>query len=167
MAYTLEHLTGLARALLDAEADSEAAAHVASAAAERVRVLREDTLPNIMLEIGIDKITLTTGQVLSLKQDVYASITKENRDEAFGWLTEQGLDSVIKTEVVTAWGKGELKKAIKFFKSLQKRKGIVVLFNQEVHPQTLKALLREQIAIGANIPMETFGARAVFVAKVK
>lgn len=167
MGYTLEQLTGLARALIEADIAAAIAEAAAKQAADYARTLREETLPNILLELQIDKVTLTTGNTLALKQDVYASITEAHKEEAFTWLAEHGLDGAIKTRVITSWGKGETKKALAFFTSLQKRKKpLDVEFEQNVHAQTLRALLREQIAIGTNIPMVTFGARAVFLAKI-
>ena len=38
---------------------------------------------------------------------------------------------------------------------------------QDVHAQTLKAWLREQLEQGAEVDLELFGARPVWVAKVK
>ena len=38
--------------------------------------------------------------------------------------------------------------------------------DQGVHAQTLKAFLKEQLSKGANIPLELFGARPVWTAKI-
>ena len=44
--------------------------------------------------------------------------------------------------------------------------GLQPSLDQSVHAQTLKAFLKEQLAMGTNIPLDLFGARPVWTAKL-
>lgn len=166
MPIALDDLTGLARALIDAEAKVSEIEASLKEAVEHARRLREDTIPCVMQELELEQISLTNGMTMTMKEDVYASISKENAPAAFEWLTKHDYDGIIKTAVSIEWGKGELKKAIAFFQKTLKKYPNAVL-DRNVHPQTLKAFLRERLAAADPIPMELFGARAVTTVKLK
>jgi len=158
-------MTALARALLDADASVEDAEANLKAAKERARILREETIPSAMQELGLEEIKLDTGQKLSVKQDVYAAIPTGQKEQAFTWLEQNGFGGLIKVEVTADYRKGEADAALQLFQELQER-GLQVEFGQSVHAQTLKAFLREQLANGTNVPLDIFGARPVWTAKI-
>jgi hypothetical protein len=161
----MDDVSNLARAMLDADKEVEKAEFLLKAAKEKLRVLTEETIPSVMQELGLTSLVLDTGQKLSVKQDVYASIPSGNKREAYDWLNENGFGGLIKISVDVEYGKGEAELAIALFKELQER-GLSANAEESVHAQTLKAFLREQVASGASIPMDLFGARPVWVAKV-
>lgn len=163
---TLQEMADLARALLDAVASVDEIESNLKAAREAARVLREETIPAAMQEMGIEELKLDTGQTLSVKQDVYAAIPAESKGEAFAWLNEHGFGGLIKTEVTCNFGKGERDAAAKLLERLLAER-IAATFDENVHPQTLKAFLREQVAKGSSIPLELFGARPVWTASIK
>ena len=165
MSISLDSMAALARAMVDADASVEQAEVNLKEAKERARVLREETIPSAMQELGLEELKLDTGQKLSVKQDVYASIPSDKKDEAFQWLDENGFGGLIKVEVKTDYPKGEAQAAYALFEELQTR-GIQARYGQNVHAQTLKAFLREQIAAGTGVPLELFGARPVWTAKL-
>ena len=76
-----------------------------------------------------------------------------------GWL------AWILFEVAVAFGRDESDKAENLVKFLL-TKNLVPTFGKSVNAQTLKAFLREQIASGQPIPLELFGARPIWVAKL-
>lgn len=162
---SLAQLADLTRTLLDRYADVEAAEVALKQATENARVLCEETIPCAMQELGLTEIKLETGEKLAIKQDVYASIPVAFRERAFNWLVEHGFGGLIKVEVNTHFGKGDMKNATSLYNELFK-KGLEPELNQNVAPQTLKAFLREQIAAGANVPMDIFGARPVWTTKI-
>ncbi len=162
---TLDDMAELARALVEAEKVTEKAEENLSKVKERERVLREETIPGAMQELGVEALTLDTGQKLTVKQDVYAAIPKDKKDEAFAWLEENNFGGLIKTEVAVQFGKGELEKAKELLEKLE-AEDYAAGITQDVHAQTLKAFLREEIRKGTNIPLEKFGARPVSVAKI-
>ena len=166
MSITLDEMTTLARALVDAESAVEEAEKALKHTKEGARILREETIPSAMQELGIEKLELSTGQKITIAQEVYASIPASSKDEAHRWLEANGFGGLIKVGVTTQYGKGERDEALQLFSELQVR-GLNAKFDEGVHAQTLKAFLREQISSGNNMPLELFGARPVWTAKIK
>ena len=166
MSITLDEMTALARALVDADSAVEEAETTLKRTKEVARILREETIPSAMQELGIEKLELSTGQKITISQEVYASIPAASKDEAHHWLETNGFGGLIKVGVTTQYGKGERDEALKLFSELQGR-GLSAKFDESVHAQTLKAFLREQISSGNNVPLELFGARPVWTAKIK
>lgn len=165
MTISLDSMAALARALVDADVSVEQAEANLKEAKERARILREETIPSAMQELGLEEIKLDTGQKLSVKQDVYAAIPAAQKEQAFTWLEQNGFGGLIKVEVTADYRKGEADAAMQLFAELQER-GLQVEFGQSVHAQTLKAFLREQLANGTNVPLDLFGARPVWTAKI-
>ena len=166
MSITLDEMTALARALVDADSAVEEAETALKRTKEVARILREETIPSAMQELGIEKLALSTGQKITISQEVYASIPAASKDEAHRWLEANGFGGLIKVGVTTQYGKGERDEALQLFSELQGR-GLSAKFDESVHAQTLKAFLREQISSGNNVPLELFGARPVWTAKIK
>lgn len=163
---TLADVTRLVQALIDAEDEAEKIGLMLKEANKKAQALREESLPSALQEFGVNQLRLETGQVITIKQDVYASIPKDGQQEAYAWLTDNGHGGLIKSEVQVSFDRGELDKASTLVGRLEEE-GFHPEFQEKVHPQTLKAFLREQIAAGVKIPMDLFGARAVFVANIK
>jgi len=126
---------------------------------ERLRVQSQEIVPNMMMESGLEELTLTGGYKLSIKDEVYAKLP-ENPLAAFEWLRTHNMDGVIKTQVSVDFGKGEDEEANKVLNALAEM-GIFAKTKSTIHPQTLKALLREQISLGSGVPLESFGATVV------
>jgi hypothetical protein len=135
-------------------------------AKEESRRLREEIIPCALQELGLTKLVLDTGETITLSQDVYASIPQEKKQKAFSWLTEMGFSGLIKIDVITSFSKGQYHQAKDFHDKLY-AKGIASKLSQTVHPQTLKAFLKEQMAKGADVPLDFFGATSVFKTKIK
>ena len=165
MSISLDDMASLARALVDADSAVEDADQALKDAKERARVLREETIPSAMQELGLEELKLATGQKLSIKQEVYASIPASNKQAAFQWLNDNGFGGLIKIDVDASFGKGEQDAALALYQELTSR-GLTASFDQGVHAQTLKAFLKEQLSQGTNIPLDLFGARPVWTAKL-
>ena len=162
---SLDQIAALARALVDAQSAVTAAEDTLTKAKEHARALSEDAIPAALQELGLTEIRLETGERISCKLDVYASIPVASRAQAYAWLEEHAFGGLIKTEVSTAFGKGELESATALYERLQ-AEGLQANLAQTVAPQTLKAWLREQLAAGTTVPMELFGARPIWTTKL-
>jgi hypothetical protein len=134
--------------------------------AAELRQVQEIDLPLAMAEVGMQAFTLETGEKITIKSDVYASVPKERREEAWNWLDGHGFGDLIKTTVETKFGKGELEQARGLVGELME-KGLHPALEQGVHPSTLRAWLREQLAEGKNVPLDLFGAREVTKSIIK
>lgn len=161
----LSELKGLIDALVDADADVEKAENLLKASKEKARLLREETIPGVMMEMELDEVKLDTGEKVSIKQDVYASIPKASTGAAYEWLDKNGFGGMIKTDVSVSYGRGDLEAAVDLRNDLAD-KGLEVDMSQSVNAQTLKAFLREQIAKGCEIPLDLFGARPIWTTKI-
>lgn len=164
---TIGEMTALAQELILAERAVKDQETRLSELKEHARVLREESLPMMLLELNVTSFKMDTGQTISCKQDVYASIPAARRDEAFAWLDRHGFGGIIKTQVSVQLPKGSQELAEKCILALGNL-GVQPELKEEVHPQTLKAWLREQLEKADNkIDLELFGARPVWVASVK
>lgn len=163
---SMNELSALAGALVEAERDVESAEALLKSRKETARRLREESLPAAMQELGLSKVRLESGETIEVKQDVYASIPAEKKEAAYAWLEQHDFGGLIKTAVSVDFGRGELDEAKGFLLRLQ-GEGFAPDFSRSIHAQTLKAFLNEQIRDGKDIPLDLFGAMPVFVAKVK
>lgn len=187
---TLDEMTAAARLLLEAEEATAKADEELKAKKETERKLREETIPSMFAELGVEKLTLSDGSTFSCTQEVYAAIPAPRREEAYSWLEENGFGGLIKTNVEIPFGKGELELARELLDKLATELGVTNgTILREVHPQTLKAFLKERLAAEAEsaieeegefsedqdlvapavakLDLELFGARPVMTAKVK
>lgn len=165
MSISLDQMATLVRALVDADEEVNQAENNLKAAKEKARILREETIPSAMQELGLESLKLDTGQTVKVQQDVYASIPKAGKQAAFMWLEEHGFGGLIKLTVDVNYGKGEQEAAQALYAQLAGA-GLDASLTQDVHAQTLKAFLREQIATGSDIPLDLFGARPIWTAKI-
>lgn len=164
---SLGEVAELARSLSLADRRIEEAEQALSEAKERARLLREEAIPSAMHELGLASIKLDSGQTVSIKQDVQASITEANKPAAFDWLEKNNFGGLIKTEVGVRFGKGGIDDAAKLLTELAE-KGFEPTLKREVHHQTLCAFLREQLASAdSQLPLDLFGARPIWTTKIK
>ena len=135
MSISLDDMAALARALLDADQEVDNAEQELKDAKERARVLREETIPSAMQELGLEELKLNTGQKLSIKQEVYASIPAANKGQAYDWLNDHGFGGLIKVEVTTQFGKGEQEEAVRLSEQLRAMVQSFVLCAGARHPR--------------------------------
>lgn len=124
-------------------------------AEKRFRKTERTTLPDLLQEFGLSSIVLDTGQIVELKTDCAASIKEENKQAAFGWLTEHDFDGIIKTKVVSEFSKGQYEQALEAVELLIES-GFPADLDQSIHAATLKAFVKEQMAEGTALPLDIF-----------
>lgn len=162
----LQEISAIASNLLELERQATAQEEALSVLNARIRNIKEESIPCAMLELGLESITLSTGEKLTVFQEVYASIPAGNRERAYEWLTENGFGGLIKTSVDAEFGKGEFERAEAAFNMLCDA-GIKAEMSRTVHAQTLKAFIREQLSAGTDIDLELFGCRPTWTTKIK
>ena len=119
--------------------------------------LTDEEMPAILNEMGISKFTLDDGSEVVVKQTYGGSITQANKEEAFAWLRDKGHDDNIKNSITCTFGRGEDDQANSFAEMAEKN-GYIPESKTAVHPQTLRAWVKEQTENGNEFPMELFGA---------
>ena len=123
---------------------------------EQFKQVSQTDLPEALAETGLSEIKLTDGSKISVQQFYNASIPKDNLDEAFTWLRDNGHADLIKNTVACSFGRGEDGDA-KVLKEELSRIGVSYTEKVGVHPQTLKAFVREQVESGQNLPLDLLG----------
>jgi hypothetical protein len=119
--------------------------------------LTDEELPSALAEVGISSFKLEDGSTVEVKQTYGASILVNNRDSAYNWLRDHGYDDIIKNTVLCQFGRGEDDQA-SAFAALAQQQGYVPEQKTEIHPQTLRAFVKERVENGDEFPMELFGA---------
>ena len=114
-----------------------------------------EVIPTLMSEMGLAELKLIDGSVVTVKPNYSASITVANREAAFNWLRNNGLGDIIKNEISVSFGRNEDNKAADYA-SLAQERGYQPTQKLKVEPMTLKALVRERIEAGKEMPTEIF-----------
>ena len=135
-------------------------------AEEESRRLSEEVIPTLMQQAGVSSIKLDNGTSVEVSPYYYAKISEDKRAEAFQWLRENDHGDLIKNNVSVSFGKGEDSNAVNL-KSELEAKGLVVDQKQDVHWQTLRGFVKEQIEKNKTIPSETFGLYIANRTKIK
>ena len=115
-----------------------------------------DIIPTMMSEMGLAELKLHDGSHLKVSTSYRATITEANKEAAFNWLRNNGLGDIIKNEISVSFGRNEDNKAADYAE-LAKGQGFQPTQKMKVEPMTLKALVRERIEAGKDMPTEIFG----------
>jgi hypothetical protein len=113
----------------------------------------------MMQEMNISTLKLADGSAVEVKPIYGASITADKKEEAFNWLRNNGLGDLIKNEVTVSFGRNEDNKAVEYA-VLAQGKGYQPVQKLKVEPMTLKALVRERIESGKDMPTDLFNVFA-------
>ena len=118
--------------------------------------LSGEVIPTMMSEMGLSHLKLVDGSSVDVKPHYSANITIANKEAAFNWLRNNGLGDIIKNEISVSFGRNEDNKAADYAALAQER-GFQPTQKLKVEPMTLKALVRERIEAGKEMPTEIFG----------
>ena len=114
-----------------------------------------EVIPTMMSEMGLSHLKLMDGSSVDVKPHYSATITVANREAAFNWLRNNGLGDIIKNEISVSFGRSEDNKAADYAE-LAKGHGFEPTQKLKVEPMTLKALVRERLEAGKEMPTEIF-----------
>jgi len=117
--------------------------------------LSGEVIPTMMSEMGLSHLKLMDGSSVDVKPHYSATITIANKEAAFKWLRNNGLGDIIKNEILVSFGRNEDNKAADYAVLAQER-GFQPTQKLKVEPMTLKALVRERIEAGKEMPTELF-----------
>lgn len=144
----------------------------AEEAKARLKGIVEKALPEAMRKAGVfeEGFTTTDGlYVVKGKSGITTSVLKDNRNDAYNWLEQNGHKDIVKNEVSIAFAVGEGDKAKQCADALTKDYKRTVVAERKVEPATLKATIsgileanKEKAAKGEEIvevPKQLFGVR--------
>ena len=118
-------------------------------------VISGEIIPTMMAEMGLSHLKLMDGSSVDVKPHYSANITVANKEAAFNWLRNNGLGDIIKNEISVSFGRNEDTRAADYA-DLAKSHGFQPTQKLKVEPMTLKALVRERIEAGKELPTELF-----------
>ena len=117
--------------------------------------LSGEIIPIMMSEMGLSQIKLMDGSSVDVKPYYAANISLRNREAAYSWLRSNNLGDIIKNEITVSFGRDEDNKAAQYA-NLAKGQGYQPTQKLKVEPMTLKALVRERIENGKEMPTDIF-----------
>ena len=126
---------------------------------QQADMISGDVIPTMMTEMNISTLKLADGSAVEVKPVYGASISADKKEEAFNWLRENGLGDLIKNEVTVSFGRNEDNKAAEYA-VLAQGQGYQPTQKLKVEPMTLKALVRERIEAGKDMPSDLFNVFA-------
>ena len=118
-------------------------------------LLSGEVIPTMMTEMNISTLKLADGSAVEVKPVYGASIPAAKKEDAFTWLRKNGLGDLIKNEVTVAFGRSEDNKAQQYA-VLAQGQGYEPIQKLKVEPMTLKALVRERVEAGLDMPSDLF-----------
>jgi hypothetical protein len=105
--------------------------------------------------MNISTLKLADGTSVEVKPVYGASIPVAKKEDAFKWLRDNGLGDLIKNEITVAFGRDEDNKAQQYA-VLAQGQGYEPVQKLKVEPMTLKALVRERLESGQEMPSDLF-----------
>jgi len=114
-----------------------------------------EVIPTLLSEMGLSSLKLADGSAVDVKPYYAANISLKNREAAYNWLRSNGLGDIIKNEIIVSFGRNEDNKAAEYA-NLAKGQGFQPTQKLKVEPMTLKALVRERIENGKEMPTDIF-----------
>ena len=122
-------------------------------------IISGEVIPTMMTEMNISTLKLADGSAVEVKPIYGASISPDKKEEAFNWLRNNGLGDLIKNEVTVSFGRNEDNKAAEYA-VLAQGQGYQPIQKLKVEPMTLKALVRERVESGKDMPSDLFNVFA-------
>ena len=122
-------------------------------------LLSGEVIPTMMTEMNISTLKLADGSAVEVKPVYGASIPAAKKEDAFNWLRKNGLGDLIKTEITVAFGRNEDNKAMAYA-NLAQGQGYEPIQKLKVEPMTLKAMVRERLESGQEMPSDLFNVFA-------
>jgi len=122
---------------------------------EKAKQVSTVEIPAMMDEMQITKLKLKDGESVEIKKIYGAYISPDQQEAAFTWLRNNGLGDIIKNDITVTFGKGEDNKAAEYA-VLAKGQGYEPVQKIGVHPQTLKAMVRERLESNQDVPSDLF-----------
>jgi len=151
----IQTLAAFCQELQGIENDIDSLEQQLKAKKEAADKISSEVIPNLLAEQGLASLKLADGSGVEVKKTYSCTVKKDSVESAYTWLRNNGLGDLIKNEVAVQFGKGEDNKAEQLL-NLAANEGYEPTQKQKVEPMTLKALYRERIEAGLDMPSDFF-----------
>lgn len=162
----LTEVSELCMRQMELEDELERAEEIVEQIKEQLVEVREKQLPDLLKSKNLSEVRLAQGHKLILEDKYFSSIPVETKEESHKWFREHGFGDLIKNLVTLSFARGEDNRAAQLLEELRSR-GFEPQANQSIHPQTLKAFVREQITNGKSLPESVVKVTIVPTVKIK
>jgi hypothetical protein len=152
----LASIASIAQSQLNLEKEIERQENSLKTLKRLLKDVQTRELPDAMTELGLSEIKLDTGEKITIKPFVSASISADNKEAAHVWLRDNGHGDLIKHTVTADVGRDQTT-AYSAIQALSKL-GLTPVDKEAVHTGTLKVFVREQVEAAQSLPLELFGA---------
>ena len=151
----IQQLSGYCLELQALEDDIAAKEEELNKQKEQADKIASEIIPTMLAEQGLSSLKLADGSAVEVGKSYSCTVKKDNIESAYKWLRENGLGDLIKNEISVQFGKGEDNKAEQLL-DLAVSNGYEPQQKSKVEPMTLKALYRERIEAGLDMPSDSF-----------
>ena len=151
----IKSLAGQVKSLKELEDELKADEESLKNKKKEIERISGEVIPTMLSEMGLSSLKLADGSAVDVKPYYTANISIVNREAAYGWLRSNGLGDIIKNDITVSFGRNEDNKAAEYA-NLARGQGFEPTQKLKVEPMTLKALVRERIEAGKDMPMDTF-----------
>jgi len=141
---------------------------------KKLRMVSEVEIPEAFADLGLDNISLNTGEKISVTKKIKAGIptgdkpdSVAKREAAFAWLREHEAEALIKAELKASFGKGAKEKELQEKTVLTLAElGVLVDTKESVPWNTLTSFVKERIANGEPVDWELLGVVELATTKI-
>jgi hypothetical protein len=151
----IQQLSGYCLELQGLEDDIQSKEEEIKKLKEQADKIASEIIPNMLAEQELSSLKLADGSGVEIRKTYSCTVKKDNLESAYKWLRDNGLGDIIKNEVFVTFGKGEDNKAEQLL-NLAVQEGFEPQQKSKVEPMTLKALYRERIEAGLDMPSDSF-----------
>lgn len=162
----LKGISELAEMQLIREVEVERATLRLKEARQALFKIQEIELPDLMLQAGMEKFTLSNGKTVEVKETLYASIAKKNKAAALKWLETNGHGSLISENLSVPFEKGMHAQLTELIDLLEHNGYPAFSVGETVNTGSIKALIKELLADGIDVPLDLFGAHFARASKI-
>lgn len=159
-------LSQLAEDLFDAEAEVIRLEAEKQVATNKVKSLSEFTIPEAMLDLGMDVIVTKSGLKVEVKDKLSAKKLTQNHAAALQWLRDNDQGGLIKTMVGVPFTAGSEHDADELVEELAGQ-GLAAIKSTEVHHSSLTAAIRQMLKEGIDVPMKLLRGYQTRVATIE
>lgn len=126
-----------------------------SSLTEEYKLLSRNVIPELLEELGLQEVVSSGGLAVSIRERCTASVRKDYKQEAYGWLEDNGYGDIVRNTLIADIGKGNLDAATSFQDHLR-AEGIPATLEKKIHPQTFQKFATDLIDGGGTLPEELF-----------
>jgi len=164
----LNMLAVLVTKLRDTENDLASKKEEMKEITKEIKRMSTKDIPDLMETIGMQSIETSDGLKVTIKENVYPSITEANKEAAYQWLQDNELGAIIKNkfEIVYRRGEGEQERA-REFEALLLESGETYKRKEFIEAATLKKTVKDQLEDGGTFPDDLFSIYHERMTKIK